>query len=85
MEPSARYARQNDSACRLALPVIPFRVIRLLAPSRENSPSRLRQFVLFLFSAISAMFSAVTTHREEIRDHPATATKPALTALCLML
>jgi len=52
---------------------------------RDIARLQLRQFVLFLFSAISAMFSAVTPHREEIRDHPATATKPALTALCLML
>jgi hypothetical protein len=37
-----------------------------------------------LFSAISAMFGAVTTHREEIREQPSTATKPALTAACLM-
>jgi hypothetical protein len=30
----------------------------------------LRQFVLFLFSAISAMFGAVSIHLEEFRTHP---------------
>jgi len=30
----------------------------------------LRQYVLFLFSAISAMFGAVSIHLEEFRTHP---------------
>jgi hypothetical protein len=42
-------------------------------------PPPLRQFVLFLFSAISAMFGALNPHREELRDPPVAATKPALT------
>jgi hypothetical protein len=37
--------------------------------SREPLPL-LRQFVLFLFSAISAMFGAVSIHLEEFRTHP---------------
>jgi hypothetical protein len=41
-----------------------FRVVRVkpLLP--------LRQFVPFLFSAISAMFGAVSIHLEEFRTHP---------------
>jgi hypothetical protein len=41
-----------------------FRVIRV----KPFLP--LRQYVLFLFSAISAMFGAVSIHLEEFRTHP---------------
>jgi len=37
---------------------------------RVNPFFPLRQYVLFLFSAISAMFGAVSIHLEEFRTHP---------------
>ena len=47
-----------------------FSRIFLLRAFRVNPFHPLRQFVLFLFSAISAMFGAVSIHLEEFRHHP---------------
>jgi hypothetical protein len=51
----------------------------------KPSPPALRQFVHFLFSAISAIFGAVTPHCEDFRNQPVAATKPALTRPAPML
>jgi hypothetical protein len=61
------------------------RISLLRADRLKPFPPPLRQFVLFLFSAISAIFGAATLHCEELRNQPVTATKPALTRPAPML
>jgi hypothetical protein len=61
------------------------RISLLRADRLKPFPPPLRQFVLFLFSAISAIFGAATLHCEDVRNQPVAATKPALTRPRLML
>jgi hypothetical protein len=79
-----RVARQREPATQKSALFL-FAHFPASRHSRETLSSHLRQFVLFLFSAISAMFGALNPHREELRDPPVAATKPALTRPVPML